>query len=191
MSPNSLLKLTRNTDIDLLKKAIETGDAIETCGHLVSLISIKYPFHQNSMPIKLIANEIESSLAIYLSDEKICESRKYVAAGYSFLSEVIARLPVKLSGRIVFDFLLGPLARITNDNEIKANLLRYLVEDILTRRAGGYADNAIVLDGRLKRFIEIGKFCLISEWSVENYEFFRFKFINPKNFLSSNFFLSL
>lgn len=70
ISPGVLLKLTNKTDVSILKESIEKGDYVNSCGHLVSLIAFKY---RVSTPCSLLANEIESSLAIYL--EK-CQVRK-------------------------------------------------------------------------------------------------------------------
>ncbi len=65
-SENGLLKLTRQTDIDTLKKSIEKGDHVNAAGHLVSLVSIKYG-SVNRTPRSLLTNEIGSSLSSYLN----------------------------------------------------------------------------------------------------------------------------
>ena len=51
-----LLKLTRVTDLDMLNMA-------NACGHLISLLSIKYKF---ATPRVLIQNHIDSSMSNYL-----------------------------------------------------------------------------------------------------------------------------
>lgn len=150
---NCLLKLTRNTDIKILKEAIESGDIINTAGHLVSLIALKY---RTSTPNSLIANEIESSLAVF--SNKCGATDQF----YSFIIDLICRLPIKLTNRIIFEFLLGPVAKLKNDNLIKENVFKHLVAQCIDNKD-------VLIEPRLKRFLQIGNFCSISEWSLENY----------------------
>jgi len=54
IEPGVLLKLSKNTDIDFIKQAIEQGDYVNACGHLVSLIAVKYK-SLNQMPRSLLS----------------------------------------------------------------------------------------------------------------------------------------
>lgn len=145
----TLLKLAGQTSIELLKKAIEDVDGVNASGHLISLIALKYSV---STPTSLIANEIESSLAVCLDK---CNGNK--AAFYQFLITWILRIPLKLANQIIFKFIIGPVAKLENDNMIKAHLFKFLV------------DKEQVFFAELRRLIQVGEACSITEWSVENH----------------------
>jgi hypothetical protein len=157
--PGVLLKLTRNTDIDLLKQAIENGDFINAIGHLVSLMAIKYKSLKH-MPRSLMINEIESSMSFYLNK---CVHDQEENKFYSFLIELIYRLPIKLiinANQLLFDYVIGPVAKIENDNQIKKKLFQYLIH---SRQS-----HIIEIDERISHFVKLGRLCTINEWSWEN-----------------------
>ena len=142
-TPGTLLKITNNTDINILKESIERGDIVNSSGHLVSLIALKY---RTSTPCSLIANEIESSLAENLKKTNI---NKF----YTFIISWILKLPIKLTNRLVFKYVLGPAAKVLNNNQIKSSLFEHLVQ----------------MNLEVTQFIKIGIACSINEWSVDNY----------------------
>ena len=146
--PGTLLKITNQTDIELLKEAVEEANPVDACGHLVSLIALKY---KASVPISLIANEIESSLAV-------CLNKYNTGAFYQFLIDWILRVPLQLAIQVIFKFIIGPAAKIENDNQIKASLFKYLVAKGNNRSK------------ELKEFVRVGELCSISEWSLKNAE---------------------
>jgi hypothetical protein len=153
IEPGVLLKLSKNTDIDFIKQAIEQGDYINACGHLVSLIAVKYK-SLNQMPRSLLINEIESSMSIYYNTK--CEQ---LSVFISFLIQFINRLPVKLvknANKILFDYILCPAAKITNNKQIKKDIFHQLIQSNL---------NVQILF-----FIKIGDLCSIQEWSMKEYE---------------------
>ena len=151
--PGQLLKLESNTSIELLKDAIESGNVAKTCGHLVSLVAVKY---RQSTPESLIANEVESSLAAYLI---WVENKAHIF--YLFLAEVIVRLPEKLAPRLVFRFVLGPAAKVMNDGQVRRRVLESLVEAARSEVA--------VVDWRVARLVGVGRRCAVEEWSMESY----------------------
>ncbi len=153
IEPGVLLKLSKNTDIDFIKQAIEQGDYVNACGHLVSLIAVKYK-SLNQMPRSLLINEIESSMSIYYNTK--CEQ---LSVFISFLIQFINRLPVKLvknANKILFDYILCPAAKITNNKQIKKDIFHQLIQSNLNEQ--------------ILFFIKIGDLCSIQEWSMKEYE---------------------
>ena len=153
IEPGVLLKLSKNTDIDFIKQAIEQGDYINACGHLVSLIAVKYK-SLNQMPRSLLINEIESSMSIYYNTK--CEQ---LSVFISFLIQFINRLPVKLvknANKILFDYILCTAAKITNNKHIKKDIFHQLIQSNLNEQ--------------ILFFIKIGDLCSIQEWSMKEFE---------------------
>lgn len=72
--------------------------------------------------------------------------------------EWILILPMKLANRLVFKYLIGPAAKVLNDNQIKSNLFEFLV---LNSRCS--------MTMEVSRFVQIGIVCSISEWCIHNY----------------------
>ncbi len=151
--PGELLKLESSTGIEFLKKSIENSDVVKTCGHLVSILAVKY---RQLLPESLIVNEIESSMTVLFLN---CVDKK---AFYLFLSEVILRVPVKLVERLVFRFLLGPASKVMNDGEVKTGVFKVLVEDVRISEVK-------VMDWRVRRMMEVGKRCGVQEWTIDSY----------------------
>ena len=141
--PGVLLKLTSNTDIDSLKRCIEVGDYVNACGHLVSLLAVKY-LTINKAPRALISNEIQSSLMKLLATQSEI---------YSFIGECIIRLPASLVPQLIFDFLISPAVLIENDREFSRKMFQHLSQ--------------IWSSEKLLQLSKIGEICSINEWSLD------------------------
>ena len=182
---NRLLKLTRNTSIELLKQSIEHGDSLNAAGHLVSLIALKYR-SLAQIPRSLLINEMESSLSAFLNKSKndsnsmahIFQLRNEYfnyyalqigqpdacanALFFNFVIELILRIPISIIEQILFSYIIEPLIKLDGDHRLKQKLFEYLT-------ISTWLNNPLFAnDAKIGYFVRLGKQCAINEWSASH-----------------------
>jgi hypothetical protein len=184
--PSHFLKLTKNTSIEHVKKAVEAGDFVNASGHLVSLIAVQYK-SLNRTPHALLVNEIQSALSALLAKcstataqhddidtevdwhlatlngRSLSSAAPLNSSFLTFICELIHRVPVNMHAQLLFDFIIDPLVNLTNDRQIKTRLFQFVVAKafVFYNRNSGY----VASDAKVGVFLKIGARCSISEWS--------------------------
>ena len=186
--PNVLLKLTNKTSIENLKNAIQRGDFVNATGHLISMIALQYKSISRA-PHALLVNEMQSAMSVFLNVSagrnhnvasefenlfKILQIHKYStqmtlpinAEFFTFIVELICRLPLNMQSHLLFSYVIDPLIGISNDRQIKEKLFAFVVT-----KAFVYYDKSVTImqsDRRIEIFVKLGEICSITEWSKGN-----------------------
>ncbi|XP_072098501.1 uncharacterized protein [Mobula birostris] len=147
VKPGVLLRLTTQTNPDLFAQAVRSHDPIGTAGHLVSIVTAD---GLRNAPLSLLANHVESALAIlgnleetYLETESQSPHR-----AAKFIIDCLVRIPIRLCKSLLQKVFLEPFSRVVGQSESK---------EILLQTAEGSFRN-------LSRLHELGILLGITEW---------------------------
>ncbi|XP_072882566.1 uncharacterized protein [Hemitrygon akajei] len=147
VKPGVLLRLTTQTNPDLFAQAVRSHDPIKTAGHLVSIVTAD---GLRNAPLSLLANHVESALAILGSLEETyleTENRSPHRAA-KFIIDCLVRIPIRLCKSLLQKVFLEPFSRVVGQSESK---------EILLQTAEGSFQN-------LNRLHELGILLGITEW---------------------------
>ncbi|XP_051888907.1 uncharacterized protein wu:fj29h11 isoform X2 [Pristis pectinata] len=122
VKPGVLLRLTTDTSPELFAQAARSHDPIGTAGHLVSIVTAD---GLRNAPLALLANHVESALAILgsLEGNYLESERPSSDQAAKFIIDCLIRIPIRLCKSLFQKVFLEPFSRVVGQSESKQLLL--------------------------------------------------------------------